>query len=116
MASSLAWAPPAAVADVTVRAKFEPSSNSVYHGVSLPGTWNDGTLQAQLQQYQALIGKRTALVTWFASFYDNGRITSWRKNYAPDLARVRRQGAVSLIKFSVQDCAYARTHQMADLK
>jgi len=110
------WAQRASLPGVAPRAKFEPSGNGVIQGASLPGTWDDNTLKTQLHQYQSLSGKRAALVTWFASLYEKGRTTSWRSNYAPDLARVKRLGAVSLIKFSVQDCAYEQTRRMADLR
>jgi len=98
------------------RAKFEPAGNAVYHGASLPDTWSEDGLRNQIAQYNAAAGKKISVVTWFASAYENGRITSWRQNYGASLDRVKRLGALSLIKFSTQDYAYASTHKMADLK
>jgi hypothetical protein len=57
-----------------------------------------------------------SIVTWFASAYEKGRLTSWRNSYALPLSRVQKAGAVSLIKFSVQDYDYARTRRMASTK
>jgi hypothetical protein len=97
-------------------AKFEPPGNRVYHGASLPDTWNESGLRAQVQEYQRVAGKRISVVTWFASAYEQGRLTSWRNNYALPLARVRKAGAVSLIKFSVQDYAFAQTGRIASTR
>jgi hypothetical protein len=97
------------------RAKFEPS-NGVYHGVSVQETWTDAGLRSQIQEYQKLAGKRLAVVTWFASLYEKGSMTAWRQNYIATLARVKRMGAVSLVKFSVQDYVYDRTKKMAGVK
>ncbi|MDQ3812682.1 MAG: hypothetical protein M3347_01875 [Armatimonadota bacterium] len=98
------------------RAKFEPHGDRVYTGVSVPKTWDDAGLRTQLRQYQSQVGKRAAVVTWFASTYEKGRLTSWRRNYLPTLRRVQRSGAVSLVKFSVQDYAYNQTRKMAGLR
>jgi len=98
------------------RAKFEPAGNAVYHGASLPDTWSEDGLRNQIAQYNAAAGKKISVVTWFASAYENGRITSWRQNYGASLDRVKRLGALSLIKFSTQDYAFSSTHKMADLK
>ncbi len=98
------------------RAKFEPAGDGVYHGASLPDAWNENGLRRQIADYNAAAGKKISVVTWFASAYENGRMTSWSQNYAPNLARVKRLGAVSLIKFSTQDYAYDSTHKIADLK
>ena len=96
------------------RAKYEPAGDGVFHGASLPDTWNEGGLKKQLAQYQSLAGKRLSVVTWFASAYENGRLTLWRQNYAPVLQRVQRAGALSLVKFSTQDAAYEANHQIAE--
>ncbi len=98
------------------RAKYEPAGDTVLHGAGLPGYWSDAQLRAQYEQFQKYSGKRTAVVTWFAAQYENGRMTSWRQNYAMNLERVRRLKSVSLIKFSTQDDAFANTKKMADLK
>ena len=98
------------------RAKYEPGGDTVLHGAGLPGYWSDPQLRAQYEQFRKYSGKRTAVVTWFAAQYENGHATSWRQNYAMNLERVRRLKAVSLVKFSTQDDAYARTKKMANLK
>jgi hypothetical protein len=97
-------------------AKFEPPGNRVYHGASLPDTWTESGLRAQVQGYQRVAGKRISVVTWFASAYEQGRLSSWRNNYALPLTRVRKAGAVSLIKFSVQDYAFAKTGRIASTR
>ncbi len=97
-------------------AKFEPAGDKVFHGASLPDTWDENGLRRQIQSYNAVAGKKLSIVTWFASAYENGRMTSWRQNYASSLARVKRAGALSLIKFSTQDYAFDRTRRAADLK
>lgn len=97
-------------------AKFEPAGNGVYHGASVPDTWNDFGLRQQVAQYQKYAGKRISVVTWFASVYQQGRMTSWRNEYAGPLDRVRKAGALSLIKFSVQDANYDANHKIAGLK
>ena len=101
---------------VSARAKFEPAGDGVYHGASLPDAWDENGLRRQIADYNAAAGKKISVVTWFASAYENGRMTNWSQNYAPNLARVKRLGAVSLIKFSTQDYAYDKTHKAADLK
>lgn len=98
------------------RAKFEPAGDKVYHGASLPDTWDEDGLRRQIQSYSAAAGKKLSVVTWFASTYENGRMTTWRSNYAASLARVKRTGALSLIKFSTQDYAFSTTRRAADLK
>ncbi len=98
------------------RAKFEPAGDSVYHGAALPQTWDENGLRTQFQTYKALSGKRTSVVTWFASTYENGRMTNWHQSYASSLERVKRLGAISLIKFSTQDYAYNSTKRAANLR
>jgi hypothetical protein len=98
------------------RAKFEPQDGAVYHGASLPDTWSQDGLRRQIAQYNGAAGKKISVVTWFASAYENGRMTSWRQSYSASLERVQRLGALSLIKFSTQDYAFDSTHKMADLK
>ncbi|RYG55501.1 hypothetical protein EON80_30575, partial [bacterium] len=98
------------------KAKFEPEGDTVYHGASLPDTWSEDGLRRQIAQYNGAAGKRISVVTWFASTYENGRMTSWRQNYSYSLERVKRLGALSLIKFSTQDYAWDNTHKMFDLK
>ncbi len=98
------------------RAKFEPAGDGVYHGASLPDAWNENGLRRQISDYNAAAGKKISVVTWFASAYENGRMTNWSQNYAPNLARIKKLGAVSLIKFSTQDYAYDQTHKSAELK
>lgn len=98
------------------RAKYEPAGDGVYHGASLPDAWNENGLRKQIADYNAAAGKQISVVTWFASAYENGRMTNWSQNYAPNLARVKRLGAVSLIKFSTQDYVYDKTKKIADLK
>lgn len=97
------------------RAKYEPAGDAVYHGASLPDAWSENGLRRQIADYNAAAGKKISVVTWFASAYEKGRMTSWSQSYAPNMARVKRLGAVSLIKFSTQDYAYDQTHKMADL-
>lgn len=97
-------------------AKFEPPGDGVYHGASLPQTWSEGGLNSQFATYKQVAGKRLSVVTWFASAYEQGRMTDWRQNYAAPLARVKRLGALSLIKFSTQDYAYEQTKRMAPLQ
>ena len=106
--------PDGAIGNLTTAplAKFE-LPNGVYHGASLPDTWNEGALRARLAQYQSLAGKKLSVVTWFASTYENGRLTSWKQNYAPVLQRVKRAGALSLVKFSTQDAAYEGNKKIA---
>jgi hypothetical protein len=106
----------AAVCHAQSRAKYEPAGDTVLHGAGLPGYWSDPQLRAQYEQFKKYSGKRTAVVTWFASQYENGRMTSWRQSYALNLERVRRLKSVSLIKFSTQDSAFARTKKQAGLK
>ncbi|RYG70542.1 hypothetical protein EON80_07700 [bacterium] len=101
---------------VGARAKFEPAGDKVYHGASLPNTWDENGLRRQLQTYNAAAGKKLSVITWFASTYENGRMSTWRQNYASSLARVKRVGAISLIKFSTQDYAYSSTKRAANLK
>lgn len=111
--------PPVSSAKATTtgaRAKFEPAGDGVYHGASLPDAWDENGLRRQISDYNAAAGKKISVVTWFASAYENGRMTNWSQNYAPNLARVKRLGAVSLIKFSTQDYAYDKTGKMAGLK
>ena len=98
------------------RAKYEPAGDAVYHGASLPDAWSENGLRRQIADYNAAAGKKISVVTWFASAYEKGRMTSWSQSYAPNMARVKRLGAVSLIKFSTQDYAYDQTHKIADLK
>jgi hypothetical protein len=98
------------------RAKFEPDTGKVLHGAALPQYWNEAQLKQQFDTFQKYSGKRTAVVTWFASLYEMGRMTSWRQNYAMNLQRVRKMNAVSLIKFSVQDYAYNQTKKIARTK
>ncbi|BCM90821.1 endoglucanase H [Abditibacteriota bacterium] len=98
------------------KAKFEPENGQVYHGASLPETWSENGLGRQIKQYNEAAGKRISVVTWFASTYENGTVTSWRQNYSYSLERVKRLGALSLIKFSTQDYAWDSTHKMFDLK
>ena len=98
------------------KAKYEPDGDVVYHGASLPDTWNQNGLSRRIQEYNAAAGKPISVVTWFASAYEKGRMTSWRQNYSYSLQRVRGLGAASLIKFSTQDYAYDQTHKMAGLK
>jgi hypothetical protein len=112
----LALLVPAAFCHAQSRAKYEPAGDTVLHGAGLPGYWSDPQLRAQYEQFKKYSGKRTAVVTWFASQYENGRMTSWRQNYAMNLERVRRLESVSLIKFSTQDYAYTHTKKQADLK
>lgn len=97
-ASNLTSAPPE-LAVSTLR-KFEPEWGSVYHGASLPEFWDDAGLQRQVQQFKKATGKGVATLTWYASIYTNGSLSSWRSQYAPILERARRMGAVSLVKFS----------------
>jgi hypothetical protein len=99
------------------RAKFEPAGDKVYHGASLPETWDEkrpagGNCNPTTRRR----AKRLSVVTWFASAYENGSMKTWGGNYAQSLARVKRTGAISLIKFSTQDYAYTRTRKAADLK
>jgi hypothetical protein len=98
------------------RAKFEPDDGKVLHGAALPQYWSDAQLTQQFDTFKKYSGKRTAVVTWFASLYEMGRMTSWPQNYAMNLSRIHKIGAVSLIKFSVQDYAYDRTKKIARLK
>lgn len=98
------------------RAKYEPAGDAVYHGASLPDAWSENGLRKQIADYNTAAGKKISVVTWFASAYEKGRMTSWRGSYSPNLARVKRLGAVSLIKFSTQDYVFDQTHKMADLK
>lgn len=56
------------------------------------------------------------MVTWFASAYENGRLTSWKNNDLMPLRRVQKAGAVSLIKLSVQDAAYDSNKRIASTR
>jgi hypothetical protein len=96
-------------------AKFEPA-NGVYHGASVPQTWDNSGLRQQVAEYQKYAGKRLSVVTWFASAYENGRMTSWRNEYSKPLRYVQAAGALSLIKFSVQDHSYNQTKKIAGPK
>lgn len=112
-ALSVAWSTPVQAQN---RAKFEPAGDGVFHGVSVPETWTDAGLRSQIQRYQKVAGKRLAVITWFASLYEKGNMTAWRHNYIATLSRVKKTGAVSLVKFSVQDYVYDRTKKMAGVK
>jgi hypothetical protein len=102
---------------IAPKAKFEPQGDSVYHGAGLPDFWSESGLRTQVNTYaQAAGGKRTSVITWFASTYEKGVLTNWRQNYAHNLTRVKRMGAASLIKFSTQDYAFPSTKKQADLK
>ncbi len=103
-----------AASPVLAQAKFEPPGDKVYHGASLPRVWDQGLL-SEIADYSKVAGKKLSIVTWFASYYENGsaRPTSWKQNYLPNLYRVRDAGAMSLIKFSTQDNQYAATGQVA---
>lgn len=103
-------------ASAQTRAKFEPENGKVLHGAGLPNYWNDAELRAQYNAFKKYSGKKTAVVTWYASLYGEGRMTPWRQNYAMNLERVRKLGSVSLIKFSVQDYVFTRTKKIAKLK
>lgn len=108
--------PSAGATNFATRAKFEPPGNQVYHGAGLPEYWTASGLRTQMQQYQKVAGKPLSIVTWFASAYekDKGdRLTSWPSQYASNLTRVKNAGAMSLIKFSVQDYAYSQTKKIA---
>lgn len=98
------------------RAKFEPEGDGVYHGAGLPDTWDDSKLRRQIADYQKIAGKKLSVVTWFASAYENGRLTSWKNNYLMPLRRVKKAGAISLVKFSVQDYAYDKTKRIASTR
>jgi len=115
---SLAVAPlaPLAHAQAQSRAKYEPGGDRVYHGASVPQTWNDAGLREQVKTYQSYAGKKLSVVTWFASAYEKGTLTSWRNSYYMPLQRVKKAGAVSLIKFSVQDHEFRRYGKIAGLK
>lgn len=97
-------------------ALLEPPDGRAYHGASLPDTWSESGLQAQLRNYEKVAGRKVSVVTWFASCYQNGRLTSWNSEYLPVLRRVRRAGAMSLIKFSVQDDNWRSNGKIADLR
>ncbi len=97
-------------------AKYEPSGDRVYHAASLKGTWDISQLRQQSQEFQRASGKKLAVVTWFASAYENGRLTSWRTQYVGQLDRVRQMGSLSLIKFSIQDSNFEATRKIAPLK
>lgn len=108
---------PSSAPVVSQRAKFEPAGDKVYHGAGLPETWDENGLRRQIQSYSAAAGKKLSVVTWFASTYENGRIKTWNGNYADSLARVKRLGALSLIKFSTQqDGAPSQSKNAASLK
>ena len=98
------------------RAKFEPAGDGVYHGASLPETWDDSKLRSQISSYQKIAGKKLSVVTWFASAYENGRMTSWKNNYLMPLRRVQKASAISLIKFSTQDAAYDSNKRIASTR
>lgn len=97
-------------------AKYEPAGNKVFHGASLSGTWDDAGLRTQIKAYEKYSGKRLSLITWYAATYFNGRLTSWRNEYAMPLQRVKKAGAVSLIKFSVQDSNFLQTKSIASTR
>jgi hypothetical protein len=108
---------PSSGAIVSPRAKYEPAGDKVYHGASLPETWDENGLRRQIQNYSSAAGKRLSVVTWFAATYEGGRIKTWNGNYADSLARVKRLGALSLIKFSTQqDGATSQQKNAADLR
>jgi hypothetical protein len=102
-------------ASTGARAKFEPVDGKVYHGASVPKTWDEGGLRAELETYRKFAGKRVSVVTWFASLYDQGRQSSWKTNYLPNLQRVQRLGAMSLVKFSTQDPAFESNGKIAKM-
>jgi hypothetical protein len=62
-------------------AKFEPPGDAVYHGASLPRAWEEAGLRAEMDEFKRASGKRLSVVTWFASLYEGGRMTSWKQNY-----------------------------------
>jgi len=93
--------------------KYEPGGDAVYHGAGLPDYWSENKLSQNVNRYKQLSGKNLAVITWFASLYEKGDKTSWPQNYAHNLARIKRMGDVSLIKFSTNDPAYEGNHKMA---
>ncbi len=93
--------------------KYEPSGDRVYHGAALSNFGSEDGLRQQAQRYRQLSGKNLAIITWFASQFENGRTTSWRRDYSDRLGWVKRSGSVSLIKFSTCDFAYKNTRKMA---
>ncbi len=93
--------------------KYEPGGDAVYHGAGLPDYWSENGLRQQVNRYKQVSGKNLAIITWFASLYENGSMTSWPQNYAPNLARIKRMGDVSLIKFSTSDSNYNGTKKIA---
>lgn len=107
---------PSGATATSPRAKFEPAGDGVFHGASLTGTWQGGDLRAQFQRYQRAAGKRLSVVTWYASYFENGSQALWQHKYAMPLKRVKDIGALSLIKFSIQDPAFSQNHKILDLK
>ena len=109
-------APSAPTAPANGLAKYEPGGDGVYHGASLVNTGTVANMQRKSAQFQQASGKKLAIVTWFASAFENGSLTSWSNKYAPQLNAVKQIGAISMIKFSVQDPNYNANKVMAPLQ
>ncbi len=86
-------------------AKFEPEVGSVYQGASLPETWSRAGLKSQVEDYRRISGKAPAVITWFATLYNRGVLSSPRREIAFQLKNVKAMGAASLLKFSTHDFA-----------
>jgi beta-mannanase len=97
-------------------AKYEPSGDRVYHGASLNNTGSVADMKNNAARFQQIAGKKLAVVTWFTSAYENGELTSWRNQYAPQLNAVKQIGAISLIKFQVHDDNFQGNRAIAPLK
>jgi beta-mannanase len=97
-------------------AKYEPSGDRVYHGASLNNTGSVADMKNNAARFQQVAGKKLAVVTWFASAFENGELTSWRNQYAPQLNAVKQIGAISLIKFQVHDDNFQANRAIAPLK
>jgi hypothetical protein len=87
-----------------------PGSNQVYHAAHFSQDWQNSfdnglKLKATIDKFgsPSLAGKKVAVVTWFASAYENGRLRPWGEPQRNALDKVQKSGAISLIKFSTQD-------------
>lgn len=87
-----------------------PGGNQVYHAAHFSQDWQNSfdnglKLRAAIDRFgsPSLAGKKVAVVTWFASAFENGRLRPWGEPQRNALDKVQKSGAMSLIKFSTQD-------------
>jgi hypothetical protein len=87
-----------------------PGGDFVYHAAHFSQEWQNSfdnglKLKSTIDQFgsPSLSGKKVAVVTWFASAFENGRPNTWGEKQRNSLDKVQKSGAISLIKFSSID-------------